>query len=308
MKKHVILFFSVFVIGGFCTQAQDKKSVVIGTLADRPNAVLFLNPTNQDQGFLPPQLTTQQRISIAPASPNDDGLIVFDITEQEFYCWRNNAWVKGLGSASALSFNAINNTLTLSSSQSTVDLSSLKEVPPTAGNGGKYLTTDGTQLQWTLPPPKTSYVAIDPSDFMALKADLGAGGHNTAVFQTDNTFITANDITASRQVMAPIRVPHGAVIQELRISYLDNEPARNLQVKMFRKKIDGGNEEMFAWSSTGANAAIQNQVISSFNNMQTVDASAYSYRVVVYFDLSGLVDLPGNAPQRLYGIRITYQQ
>jgi hypothetical protein len=108
--------------------------------------------------------------------------------------------------------------------------------------------------------------------------------------------------------MAPIRIPHGATILELRISYLDNEPTRNLQVKMFRKKIDGGNEEMFAWSSAGANAAIQNQVISSFNNMQTVDASAYSYRVVVYFDMSGLVDLPGNAPQRVYGIRVTYQQ
>jgi hypothetical protein len=308
MKRSVILFFNLVLFGGLCAQAPSKRSVVIGSYADRPNAVLFLNPTNRDQGFLPPQLTTQQRISIATASPNDDGLVVFDITEQEFYCWRNNAWAKGLGSASALSFDPINNTLTLSSSQSSVDLSSLKEVPPTAGNAGKYLTTDGTLTQWTLPPPKTSYVAIDPSDFMALKADLGSGGHNTAVFQTDNTFITANDITASKQVMAPIRIPHGATILELRISYLDNEPTRNLQVKMFRKKIDGGNEEMFAWSSAGANAAIQNQVISSFNNMQTVDASAYSYRVVVYFDMSGLVDLPGNAPQRVYGIRVTYQQ
>jgi hypothetical protein len=313
MKKAVILFFFVVIVGGLNIKAQEKKSVVIGTKTDRPNALLFLNPANHDQGFLPPQLTTAQRLAITPKSPDDDGLIVFDIVEQEFYSYRNNVWVKGLATALVntpitLSFNSSNNLLTVSPSESSVDLNSLKEIPSTAGHGGKYLTTDGTQLQWILPPPKTTYMSIDPGDFMALKADLGSGGHNTAVFQSDNTFITANDLTASKQVMASVHIPHGAILQELRISYQDNEPARNLQVKMFRKKIEGGNEEMFTWTSSGSDVAIKNQVVSSFNNMQKIDLSSYSYRIVVYFDMSGLVDLPGNAPQRVYGMRLTYLQ
>jgi hypothetical protein len=78
-----------------------NRSMVIGEMVTRPNALLVLNPSGSDQGFLLPQLTTGERTSIRPSSPEEDGLVVFDITEKEFYYWKNNGWVKGLGTASA---------------------------------------------------------------------------------------------------------------------------------------------------------------------------------------------------------------
>jgi len=392
-----------------------KKSLVIGENAERPNAVLFLNPSNRDQGFLPPQLSAQERIDVSPSSPEDDGLLVFDTDEKSYYHWKNNAWVKGLSGdqilnynsgshiislsgggdidisdlkeipalaneagkflstdgnsitwsqlpvsslaynngnhtislapdggyidvsdlkeipsvtnesgkflstngtditwsqfpAHSLYFNSSDHSLTLSPSGSTVDLGSLKEVPQITGNSGKYLTTDGAQLLWANEPPVISYVTIDPSDFMALKADQGSGGHVTAIFQTDNTFITANDGSVSTHQMAPVHLPHNATIQEVIVYYQDSEPTRNIQVKLFRKKLDGGNDELFAWTSSGNSGGIQNEVITTFNGLEKVDNEQYTYRVLVIFDLSGLVSLPGNAYERIYGIRFKYQQ
>jgi hypothetical protein len=69
-------------------------------MTTKPNAILVLNPDDNDQGFLLPQLTTNARLSITPSSPGEDGLLVFDITEKEFYYWKNNGWVKGFVSTS----------------------------------------------------------------------------------------------------------------------------------------------------------------------------------------------------------------
>lgn len=147
MKAHIL---SILLLAGAIAHvsAQGKKSVVIGTMIDKPNAVLIINPPNSDQGFLIPQLTTAQRISIAPVSPVDDGLMVFDVTEQSFYYW-STTWVKGLGDPAnqLLSYDASTQTLTLSGGGS-VTLATLKEIPSPTGNAGKYLTTDGATVSW----------------------------------------------------------------------------------------------------------------------------------------------------------------
>ncbi|HYG20953.1 MAG TPA: hypothetical protein VD816_18575, partial [Ohtaekwangia sp.] len=120
-------------------QAQDKKSVVIGNLISRPNAILILNPLDGDQGFLLPQLRTSQRISINPVSPDDDGLMVFDVDEKSFYYWKENAWVKGLGNEEVnqlLNYDVATRLLSLSNGGQ-VDLSSLKEIPDPTGHAGK---------------------------------------------------------------------------------------------------------------------------------------------------------------------------
>jgi len=127
--------------------AQGKKSVVIGTLIDRPNAILVINPPNGNQGFLLPQLTSAQRLSIAPASPDDNGLLVFDTTDQSFYYWSGGIWIRGLGDkANLLTYDVVTHKLSLGSSA--VDLSTLKEIPSISGNAGTFLTTDGTTLSW----------------------------------------------------------------------------------------------------------------------------------------------------------------
>jgi len=75
-------------------QPREKRSVVIGSMTDKPNALLIVNPQNSDQGVLMPQLSSGQRLSLQPSSPSEDGLIVFDTNLQTYYYWSNNAWVR----------------------------------------------------------------------------------------------------------------------------------------------------------------------------------------------------------------------
>ncbi|MEQ1585816.1 MAG: hypothetical protein ABL895_08065 [Cyclobacteriaceae bacterium] len=92
-------------------QSQTSKSVAIGTLVERPNAILILNPPNHDQGLLIPQLTTAQRLAMAPVSPADDGLMVFDNTLKGFYYWQANQWTAMTGSNTNQDLSLAGNTL-----------------------------------------------------------------------------------------------------------------------------------------------------------------------------------------------------
>jgi len=170
--------------------AQGKKSVVIGTMIDRPNAVLVINPPNKDQGFLLPQLTSSERNAIAPTSPQDDGLVVFDTTDKSFYYWSAGSWIRGLGDSvtDALAYDAATQSLSLSAG-GTVSLSSLKEIPLQTGQAGKFLTTDGTTLSWV-----TLSVLGDISSVttgQALSGGATSGDINLSV-NTDATTISVN--------------------------------------------------------------------------------------------------------------------
>ncbi len=169
-----------------------KKSVVIGSMISRPNAVLVISPPNSDQGFLLPQLSTAQRLTIGPSSPQDDGLMVFDLTEKSFYHWNNGAWVKGLGNQTSqtLSYDPITQRLTLTGGN-VVDLTTLKEIPSMAGNGGKYLTTDGTSLSWATVAALGDISAINTSPTSGLSGGAATGDINLAV-NTDGTTISVN--------------------------------------------------------------------------------------------------------------------
>jgi hypothetical protein len=154
MGGHMIRFTvtCAFVAGVlFATFAQDKKSVVIGSYIEKPNAVLALNPPDKNQGFLLPQLSSQERLSITPKSPAEDGLIVYDLNEKSFYYWKENAWMKGLGADrlnDVVTFNETSNVLVLANGEA-IDLSSLKELPASnSQQAGMYLATDGSTLSW----------------------------------------------------------------------------------------------------------------------------------------------------------------
>jgi len=176
--------------------AQDKKSVVIGTLVDRPNALLVINPPGANQGFLLPQLSTAQRLSINPASPNDDGLMVFDLTDKSFYHWNNSAWVKGLGEAGGgsasqtLSYDPATQRLTISGTNN-VDLSTLKEVPVQTGQAGKYLTTNGTTLSWATLSSLGDITGITTAAGSGLVGGTTSGDVILSV-NTDGTTVSVN--------------------------------------------------------------------------------------------------------------------
>jgi len=108
----------------FNAQSQPSKSVAIGTLIDRPNAILILNPPNHNQGILIPQLTTAERLAMTAASPADDGLLVFDNTLKGFYYWRANQWTAMTGGTSNQDLSLAGNTLGITNGTS-VNLNSV---------------------------------------------------------------------------------------------------------------------------------------------------------------------------------------
>jgi hypothetical protein len=117
----LLKYFTVLVISLLTCRSvfSQKKSVVIGSMVDHPNAILILNPPDANQGVLFPQITTANRLLIQPSSPTDNGLLVFDSTEKSFYYWKDNAWVKGLGDPPiAQDLSLSGNTLSISEGSS----------------------------------------------------------------------------------------------------------------------------------------------------------------------------------------------
>jgi hypothetical protein len=187
VKKFICLMLLLL---AYAYALAQKKSVVIGSVITRPNAILILNPPNGDQGLLLPQVTTANRLLIQPTSPNEDGLVVFDITDNSFYYWRLNQWVKGLGNTlpQTISYNPTTSQLSISGGN-VVDLMSLKEIPSPIGEAGKYITTDGTTLSWA--------TITNLGDITGIFAGAGLtggalAGDATLSVNTDNTTIAIN--------------------------------------------------------------------------------------------------------------------
>lgn len=204
------------------SQSSEKKSVVIGSMSSRPNALLVLNPPNNDQGILLPQLTSAQRQAITPHSPEDDGLIVFDTNDKAFYFWKQNQWTKVLGNDApyqTVQFDPVSNQLSLTLGGGQVSLSSLKEIPLTTGQAGKYITTDGTSVKWSALPSlagdvagtltsskvtKLQGVSVSatlPADQQILKYDNASGQWTPATIPGASTFIAFKAVQNSNQAV-----------------------------------------------------------------------------------------------------------
>ena len=254
--KTILFIAGVFFSCAVMAQPAEKKSVVIGSLTSKPNALLIVNPQNSDQGVLLPQLSTGQRMSLKPSSPAEDGLIVFDNNLKSYFYWSAGSWMK--------------------------------------------LHTDGGA--------RTSYHSIDPLSFQELKPENSIKHNNLIVFESENTFVTARPNGAGEEIIAPVNLPHDAIIQEVTLFYMDND-VRNLKVYLMRKSFSGQNEQIFEWESSGASAMVSSQTFSAFNSLGTIDLENYTYRFVVVFDIDDgeSVDLPSQAKQRIYGVKIKYQ-
>lgn len=232
-----------------------KKSVVIGSMTSKPNALLIVNPQHSNQGVLLPQLSTGQRLAITPSSPSEDGLIVFDTNANAYFYWSAGKWIRFRG--------------------------------------------DGN--------PR--FFSIDPVDFQELKPDNNIRHTNMVVFQSDNSFVTASRNGHGEELVAPVSLPHGALIKELSIYYMDNDDD-NIKVQLMRKSLAGASEQIVAWESSGASSGINNVSLTTFNGRERIDLENYTYRLIVIFDIDDDedIDQPTEAKQRLYGARLKFEE
>lgn len=181
----------------------------------KPNALLILNPPGADQGFLLPQLTSANRNAMSPTSPDEDGLVVFDITAKSFYYWKEGAWNKGLGGGNqTLTYDATTHTITLSDGN-TISLSELKELPAQAGHAGKFLTTDGVNVSWA-----TTSTLGDISSVTAGNGLSGGGGSGDVTLNVNIDGSTIG-INGSNQVSLANNAVTSAKIADLTITAAD---------------------------------------------------------------------------------------
>lgn len=233
-----------------------KKSVVIGSMTTRPNALLIVNPDNSDQGVLLPQLSTGQRLSMRPSSPLEDGLIVFDKNAKAYYYWSEGSWLR--------------------------------------------MRTD---------EQKVKYSSVDPANFRELRPDFNTGLGSAVIFETDNMFVTASRNGEGAEIIAPINIPDDATLKEMTVFYMDNDDD-NIKVRLQRKSLSGGAEQIIAWESSGQSAQVNKISFTDFANKETIDLEKYTYRLIVTFDIDDNedIDTPAEAKQRLYGVRIQYEE
>jgi hypothetical protein len=89
MKILIPITFIFFIL--YNEYSNGQNSVSIGAEIINKNAVLQLVSPNNNQGFLAPRVTTAQRMSMALTS-EDNGMLVFDNTTNEFYYWHSGKW------------------------------------------------------------------------------------------------------------------------------------------------------------------------------------------------------------------------
>jgi len=229
------------------SQTSEKKSVVIGTMSSHPNALLVLNPPNNDQGILFPQLTSAQRQAIAPNSPDDDGLIVFDKDDKAFYFWKQGQWTKVLGNDAphqAIQFDVVSSKLSLDLGGGEVDLSSLKEIPSTSGQSGKYMTTDGVSVKWSTLPPGSTLMGVVPGQ------GLSGGGNTGNVTLTVNTDNNSLDVNGANV----LEIKNGGVTAaKLATGSVTTSAIQASAVDVSKIKATGGSQVLVT-DATGANA------------------------------------------------------
>lgn len=120
----------------------------VGINTNTPNASAALDVVSTTQGVLVPRMIASQRAAIAsPAT----GLLVYQTDAPAgFYFYNGAAWTSLSGGTTYTAGTGINIAGNVISNTGDNDNSSTNEIelPSQAGQGGKYLTTNGTTTSW----------------------------------------------------------------------------------------------------------------------------------------------------------------
>ncbi|MEP1034678.1 hypothetical protein [Ekhidna sp.] len=154
MKHQIIRYLGVALL--FLCIKSYSQSVGIGTETPNSNAILELAAPDANQGLLVPRLSTSERTAATFTSnlaATDNGLLVYDSDEQKFYFWMTDQWVE-------------------------IASGNLDALPDQIGQANRFLTTDGTNAQWS---------DIDFTSLANVPADLADGDDDTQLSDADIT-------------------------------------------------------------------------------------------------------------------------
>jgi len=177
----------------------------------------------------------------------------------------------------------------------------------------QILQYESATTQWkpvTVPSigVQTSYYVVDPSDFQMLKSDGKPDKSGMAIFETNNTFVTAARNNEGEQIMASLHLPHGATMTEVILYFWDNE-SNDISFSLIRKNLlTGANDPIYSATSSGSSASVRTHTFTAFTGGKDLVATdIYSYRFLVVFDVGSDYDNPSQAQQRIYALRVKYQ-
>lgn len=170
-----------------------------------------------------------------------------------------------------------------------------------------YYWSEGTWLPLDNMKKKNHFYSIDPSSFRGLTPGSALTQNIPVVFEAENTFVTVTRDGAGEEIMAPVELPHGAVLKEVAVYYMDND-TDDISIKLMRKTLSGINENILTWRSSGTDGTVKSVVFTDFNGLDSIDLENFTYRFLVAFNIGpeDVIDLPSQALQRIYGVRIKY--
>ena len=162
--------------------------------------------------------------------------------------------------------------------------------------------------KWVANGVSSGFYAVDPSDFTALYSNHSELDNNHLLIFTENSnFVTLRRTSRANGLIAPLHLPHEAVIEEVVVYYWD-ATGPDITIDVLRKSWSGENESILnaQWDSNGSSDEIRSAVISDFNEPQ-IDNENFSYRIKASIFFGGsAINTPEEAAHRLYGVKIKY--
>jgi hypothetical protein len=108
--------------------------------------------------------------------------------------------------------------------------------------------------------------------------------------------------TVQGAIVAPVHVPNGAIIKNIRVMYIDNDATYSIRVVLTRVNMYNGNTaDIFDITSSGASVSIRTMIDSSAipASLRLVSNAVCQYYVLAYFS-------DPSEQLRLYGIVVEY--
>jgi hypothetical protein len=183
---------------------------------------------------------------------------------------------------------------------------------------GQVLVYNGSVSEWqpatpssVTPSSTTEYYSLDPLDFRELTDNVigvGLEVNNALKFFDDDAPFAMLRNTGIIEIMAPIHLPHGSTIDNLKVYFRDSALG-DMLFTLYRKNMTNfsvGNEVLTAGLSTGLPG--DGELDINIFNQNIVDNATYSYRLYVRFTSTEGDDevTINNVDQRVYGAVIEY--